>query len=320
MIINLMSSIVIAHAAWEKLPPLPEPAAGFMAASVDGKIIVAGGTNWRDGNKRWLDTVWLFDPAKNEWSIGPALPHPVAYAGFADDGARLYFAGGADGKQGRKEVYALDATLKLTKIGSLPQPVVFGDAAIHDGVLRIFGGTPDPDDWAKVTTQMHAVNVADGTTSMLASLKDLHGIGIPAVVASGSSLYAFTGAWLNEKQEVSNLAEAYAYDIARNAWRSLAPYPLAARAVFAVALDDDHIYLAGGYGEDFLSTAYIYHISTNRYTPSIPLPLAAGTCLVKCGEHVYLLGGEDQKKHRVDACWRISIADLLAIPGAIAKP
>lgn len=320
MFLNLMSSLIVAHGVWEKLPPLPEPAAGFMAASVNGKIIVTGGTNWRDGTKRWLDIVWLFDPAKNEWSAGPALPHPVAYASFAGDGRRLYFAGGADGKAGCREVYALDAGLKLTKIGDLPQPVVFGGASLHDGVLRVFGGTPDPDDWAKVGTQLHGVKVADGSISQLASLKALpHGIGIPAVAATGGRLYAFTGAWLNEKQEVSNLAHAFAYDVAANSWRALEPYPLAARAVFAVTLDEDHLYLAGGYGDDFLSTAYVYHISANRYTPSVPLPLAAGTCLVKCGQHVYLLGGEDQKKHRTDACWRIPVADLLA-PLPAVKP
>lgn len=85
-----MSSSTSAHAVWEKLPPLPAPAAGFMAASVNGKIIIAGGTNWRDGVKRWLDSVWLFDPATGEWQIGPALPHPVAYAAFAGDDPSLF--------------------------------------------------------------------------------------------------------------------------------------------------------------------------------------------------------------------------------------
>ena len=181
------------HAAtWEKLPPLPEPNGGCMADCVGGKIIVAGGTNWRNDEKRWLDTVWRFDPAKNVWHSGPKLPHPLAYATFAGDGARLYFAGGADGKQGRKEVYALDGQLKLTHLGDLPQPVVFAGGAIRDGRLHLFGGTPDPDDWTKAHTHHQTVTLADGRITSLAALTDLqHGLGLPAMTVVGSRIYTF---------------------------------------------------------------------------------------------------------------------------------
>lgn len=320
LILGLVSSLTMAHAAtWEKLSPLPEPAAGFVAGCVNGKIIVAGGTNWRDGVKRWLDTVWLFDPTTSQWTLGPKLPHSVAYAAFASDGTRLYFAGGADGKQGRKEIYALDDQLQLTRLGDLPQPVVYGAGALRNGQLRIFGGTPDPDDWTKGSNHLHAVDLTTGSTTTLAALKDLpNPIGIPTVTTIGSQLYTFTGAWADASQQAHNVADAFQHDSASNTWKKLAEYPEAIRGVFSVPLDEHQIYLAGGYGTDaegFVAKAWIYDLRTNQYTPASPLPFSVNTTLVKRGDHIFLLGGEDQKKHRSAACWRIRVSDLLA-----AKP
>jgi N-acetylneuraminic acid mutarotase len=301
--------------AWEELPPLPAPNGGCMAGCVEGKIIVAGGTNWRNDVKQWLDTVWMFDPATRRWSAGPALPHPLAYAAFASDGTRLFIAGGADGRQGRKEVYALDSSMKLSEVGQLPQAAVFAGGGVLGGRLSLFGGTPDPDDWSKITTTLLTVNLEDGKIASPSPVTDLpHGIGIPAMTAAGGSIYSFTGAWLDPAGDVvRNVAAAFAFDGAAGAWRTLAPYPLAARGVFAVTLDDRRIYLAGGHGTDdegFLATAFIYDVSTNSYSPATPLPIAVATCLVRCGDFVYVLGGEDKKKHRTAACWRLPVSDL----------
>src|SRR4051812_33088890 len=112
---SLMAAVHLTslQADWEPVAPLPEPNGGFVAGCVDGKIVIAGGTNWKDDTKRWLDEVHLFDPSSNHWTTGPKLPHSLAYAACASDGTKLFFAGGADGTVGRKEVYSLDANLKL---------------------------------------------------------------------------------------------------------------------------------------------------------------------------------------------------------------
>lgn len=310
-----MISNISAHAAgWEKLPPVPEPVAGLIAGCVNGKILVLGGTNWRGDVKRWLDNVWLFDPATKAWHTGPKLPHPIAYAGFASDGTRLYIAGGADGQRGRKEIYVLDDQFKLTLIGELPQPVVFGGAALRDGALFVFGGTPDPDDWNKGSNQSFTVNLSDGKASALAPLSALdHAIGIPVVTSAGDRIHVFTDAWIDGAKNAHNVAEAFMHESATNTWRTIAPYPFATRGVASVLLDDHRIYIAGGYGTDeegFVDRAFIYDTKTARYTPANPLPKPLNTTLVKCGEYVYLFAGEDQIKHRTDACYRIRLSDL----------
>lgn len=286
-----------------------------MAGRLGNKIVVAGGTNWRDDMKRWLKEVWVYDPAKNQWAAAPALPHPLAYAAFASDGTRFYLAGGTDGKQASSELYALDEQLQLQRVGELPQTAIYAGGAVHGGRLLLVGGTPDPDDWGKVSADVRAVDVKTGKASALARLTGLtHGIGIPAVATTANHLYVFGGGWLDPADgQVRNVANAFACDFTSNAWRAVAPYPTTVRGLSAVALDDHRIYLAGGYGTDqegFLAAGYLYETDSNRYVPAPALPFAALTCLVKCGEFVYAIAGEDKQKHRTDACWRIKLSEL----------
>ncbi len=309
--------VTTARAQWEPVTSLPEPNGGFMAGCVEGKILIAGGTNWKDSVKQWLDKVWILDPAKGQWNAGPSLPHPLAYAAFGSDGTRLYFAGGADGKQARGEICALDAHGKYTSPGELPHPFAFPGGALLGSKLYVIGGTPDADDWSKATADLRAIHLANGKCSSLATPGGLpHGIGIPATAALGNHVFIFTGTWLDPaNQQVHNLADAFVYDIAANQWQILPPFPKAARGVSAVALDEHRILLAGGYGteeEGFLSSVYIIDTKTRSYTPAPALPFSATTCLVKCGDWIYVLGGEDMKKHRSAQCFRISAESLFS--------
>jgi N-acetylneuraminic acid mutarotase len=305
------------QADWEPVTPLPQPNGGFMAGCVGGKIIIAGGTNWKNDTKQWLDEVHAFDPATNQWTAGGKLPHPLAYAACASDGSKMYFAGGADGTRGRKEVYALDAQMNLTKLGDLPEPVVFAGGAFRAGKLCILGGTPDPDDWSKATADLRELDLGSMKLQSHAPLKALgHGLGIPGVALSGDRLFAFTGAFLNPAtKEVGNIAEAFAFDFKSGAWRALKPFYKPVRGLNETELDDRHFYLAGGYGtdaEEFLGEAFIYEVETDQYRPAKPMPFKSLSSLVKCGGFVYALGGEDKKKHRTDQCWRIKVDELLA--------
>ena len=297
---------------WEKQPPLPQPASGFVAGCVNGKIVVAGGTNWPGGVKRWLDSVAIFDPAKQAWRTGTKLPHPVAYAAFASDGSRLCFAGGGDGTRAHKEVYSLDEDLKLAHIADLPEPVMYTSGAIREGVLHVLGGIDDPEDWTHSHARHYGVTLADGKVTALAPLNELrNGVRLPALCMAAGKIFSFTGSWFDGAVQVRNLADAFACD---ENWTAIHSYPLAARGVAAVQLDDTHIYLSGGFGADegFLSRAWIYEVRSNRYVPAAAQPITATTCLVKCGEHVYFLGGEDLQKHRTAACYRIRVSELLA--------
>jgi hypothetical protein len=83
------------------------------------------------------------------------------------------------------------------------------------------------------------------------------------------------------------------------------------RGLTAIALDDQHIYLAGGYTDDFTADAFIYDVKSNTYSKSKALPYAAMVSLVKLDGFVYCLGGEDKKQSRTDKFFRIPVVELL---------
>ncbi|MGE0755460.1 MAG: Kelch repeat-containing protein [Pirellulaceae bacterium] len=312
-----MTSSVLVRAEWERIAPLPEPNGGFMAGPIGDRIVVLGGTNWRDETKRWLDTVWVFEPASGKWTAAGRLPHPLAYAACTGDGQQLYLAGGADGERGRREIYRVDEQLRIRRVAELSEPVVYAGAFLRGSRLLLVGGTPDPDDWGQVTSAVRAVDLATGESSVIARLPGLPaGVGIPAVASAGGRTIAVGGGWLKRADmQVHNVANAFLCEGTGDTWQPRSAYPRTVRGLAAVSLDERRIYVAGGYGtnpDEFLATGYLYDTLSDRFSPAMPVPLASLTSLVACQDHIYALAGEDRAKHRSDACWRIRISELLS--------
>lgn len=101
IVLSLMSSATPVSAVWESLPPLPEPNGGFICGALNGGIVVAGGTNWADGTKKWLDKIWWLDPKSLKWVAKGTLPRPLAYAVSAQWKDGVIVAGGFDGARAR---------------------------------------------------------------------------------------------------------------------------------------------------------------------------------------------------------------------------
>src|SRR5690606_4848031 len=90
--------------------------------------------------------------------------------------------------------------------------------------------------------------------------------------------------------------------------------PYAVRGITAAALDENHLFLAGGYknaSEGFTAEAFVFDVRTRTYRPAPPLPYSAGVGLVRAGEWLYCIGGEDQMRHRTAAFYRLRWRDLL---------
>jgi len=308
---------------WQPGPPMPRPSAGHAAALLDGRLWVVGGTNWLGGTKHWLDDVVQYDPAPGEWTTAGRLPTPVAYSAWADDGERLHVCGGSDGVVSLRSCIALspvDGALRCAPMAPLPEARVYAGAAVCGGVLYVVGGSPSHADLTAPADTMYALDLGDHSRGWEQKAPLPEPIILPAVAAAGGKVYAFGGLRLGPKGEPVNLAGAWSYDPAKDAWARLPEVPVASRGMDAVSASDETILLIGGYtatadeakrhgpAYGFADTVRVYDTRAQGYSDAGTFPYAAiGTAPVTDGERVYLTGGEDRMRSRTD---RLTVSPL----------
>lgn len=307
---------------WEPLPPLPEPNGGFVGGVIGKRLVIVGGTNWESGTKNWLRNIFEFDPVMRKWEQRKD-PHegPVAYAVAmqrknAPGINRFEFVGGTDGKRPLRGLGSVDGIgTARVPIDDLPASVVLSAGGMVDDRMLIVGGTDDAANLAGLQRSCHGIEKTKQAWKV-SRLSDYPGkpFCTAASAVAGMDLLVFGGAnWDADAKAVVNTSEAYAFSIETNAWRKLEPLPFAVRGMTAVALDDQRIYLAGGYRTDpegFTDEALVYDARTGRYAPARPLPYKAMAGLVRLDDHVYCLGGEDRQKSRTNKFFRIRAAAL----------
>ncbi len=295
-------------AEWEQLPDLPEPNGGFVAGAVGPDVVVAGGTNWTDGRKNWLRAVHVFEPAQGAWRGLGVLRAPLAYAVAGETPGGLVVVGGSSGQAPSVVRVEVSRGLMLSESPSgLTAPAVLAAGGAIGEELIVVGGTDDAANGAGFCRRAVALDLRTGTVR---ALPDFPGppLASAASAVAGDELFVFGGAtWDAAAKEVVNQAGAWAYSPARQTWRPLRPFPVARRGLAAVALDRGRILLAGGYGRDdegFFDEVWIYDIVRDEYRRAGKLPYKAMTTLVRAGDFVYCLGGEDRDRHRSAAVHR----------------
>ena len=282
------------QAQWEPLPPLPEPNGGCVCAYRNGKIIVLGGTNWAGGKKNWLKKVHEFDPLQKTWNAAPERSEAVAYAVVFQYDGSFIVRGGYNGEQS-------------AAVGSLKHGVLAAGGLVN-GAMILVGGTNDPSNIAELSQETWRLSKGNHRKA------DYPGkpFAVAASAAAGSELFVFGGMNYDAETKLPmNSREAYAFSPEKNAWRKLRPLEGVNRGLTAVALDDGHIYIAGGYRDDFTAEAVIYDVKADSYRKAFSLPYAAMVGLVKLDGFVYCLGGEDKKQSRTDKFFRIPVSALL---------
>ncbi len=303
----------LAFADWERLAPLPSPNGGFACGFVDGKLLVAGGTNWRDGTKQWLDVIWRYDPETKGWSSPGKLPRPCAYAASGVINNRLIIAGGSDGTTVSDDVLSLATDGQCQKPGKLPEGSVYSCSAVLNDQLHIAGGATEPARLETFTTSHFRLAFDRFNLPIVTRGEPLGkaGFGIGTAAAASKRVFIFGGAQYNAATQVTNLDQVQVL----GAEGPIVKLPQAIRGLTAVPLSEPYIYLAGGYPNDsdgFVDTGWIFQATLGRFVPATSLPIKAMVHLVSDGEWIYCLGGEDRKQHRSDQMWRIRIRELLA--------
>lgn len=238
-------------------------------------------------------------------------PVPPAQA----DGDIFGFVAGTTGKEGFSSAMWIIGPRRHANTAGLPvkETTVLAAGGVIDDQFILVGGTDDPANLAGFRRKAFLLD-AEGKASPLPDHPG-RAFGTAASCVLGRELYIFGGAaWKGVGQEVENLDQACAYSTTQQAWKKLASLPVAIRGITAVALDESRIYLAGGYKNDadgFTNEAFLYDAKKDVYRPARSLPYKGMVSLAAADGFVYCLGGEDAKKSRTDACFRIPLADLL---------
>lgn len=315
LLMTPLSAAPAATTIWERLAPLPVSNGGFFSGVIDGQIVVAGGTTWKDDVKIWLDQIWAYDPGRNQWRSTGRLPSAVAYPVSAHNGRTVWFASGSSGIRTDQGLWRMDAAGAPKRIAKIDDAFVYAGGGIIGPTLYVVGGTDDQGKVDRATNRFRAIDLSTGQTTRLADYPEASLITATAAVL-GDRLLVFGGArWDAPRATVQNHGSAHVYSTASKAWSALSPLPHPVRGLTAVALDSRRIYLAGGYRNDeveFVADAYLFDVETQRYTPTTPLPYAGMVSLVTVGDWLYCLGGEDRKRHRTDAVFRIRWKSLLS--------
>ncbi len=110
--------------AWERLSDKPVPVTDVDGVLIGEKIYVPGG-RLADGQP--TDVLEIYDPRKDAWTRGAALPEAVSSYALTEFEGQLYLFGGWDGGGALKAVFIYDPVMDIWKLG-MPMAVAKYDA------------------------------------------------------------------------------------------------------------------------------------------------------------------------------------------------
>jgi N-acetylneuraminic acid mutarotase len=286
---------------------------GYASGIIDGKLLLAGGTYWKDNKKLWTDEVVAYDPTRDQWETIPSLPKALAYGASAVDEAAFYFLGGAGPEKSERAGYRLrrqGGTYRWEEFTQLPVDRSYSRAVILDDQLILVGGSESVNDLSKASAALLSLSLKKPKASWR-SLRPMPGEGraVFAAASCNGKLYVFGGCLL-EGGDVRNLASALRYDPATDQWTRLHDLPAATRAWSASSGDDRFIFLFGGYSSSpdsnaraqsghFERKVYRYDTKVDAYEEMSPLPFAnADMSFHFLRSAFYGAGGEPVQKAR----------------------
>lgn len=230
------------------------------AEVVGGKLHLIGGLGSGGSQGR----VQIYDPAKDEWTLGAAMPFAAGSISTALIGGKIYAAGGIVGASfatqettNRTAVYD-PATDKWSELAAMPAGRNHAAAGTDGGKLYVFGGRgPGSGDNNVVANGFDTVQVYDPATNTWASSDDAGSSLVALPQARGGmgkaafvdgEFHVIGGETLTGAGATS--AGVYprvdVYDPASNSWRLAAPLPTPRHGIFPLAAGDNLHVIAGG--------------------------------------------------------------------------
>jgi N-acetylneuraminic acid mutarotase len=234
---------------WSTSTPMPEPRSDYAAGVVAGKLIVAGGTFWTGSKGNWIKkqfsaSTHAFDPASQTWEKLPDLPVPLACAGSAVVGGRLFVLGGFTGTQVSRKIYVLESRqggYAWKEFGEFPFDRVYPRAASVGTMLYVVGGTTkfeprDPTGTCCTSKTATRTLMALDTALPKKGWRELAPFPGPLrfyfnLEADGHAIWMFSGIYqADPKDKIETFPDVSRYDIARGVWAAAKPLPEVSQA------------------------------------------------------------------------------------------
>ncbi len=256
-----------APSAWRAGIATPRGRSETAAATIDGRIYLAGGF----GGEHQVD---CFDTATGEWNQVADLPLSVHHPGVAALDGLLYVAGGYETSQHRavatvqrydpaSDRWSLAADLPVAK-GAFGLVAAAGRLWTTGGAAERLGG-PALGDVAIYDP------AADRWTTSPPPLP------VPrehlAVVAIGQAIYAIGGR-ANGDESNAIAGRVDRFDIDRGAWETLAELPVPRGGLAGVAMDDRVVVLGGERGDKLFAAVDCFDPASGTWSALPPMPTA----------------------------------------------
>ncbi|MGN6603632.1 MAG: dihydrodipicolinate synthase family protein [Ginsengibacter sp.] len=289
--------------------PLNMKRGGHAGGKVDGKVIVAGGSDWSldKKTKSWLSSSAIF--ANGHWKVGPELPKAVAYGMYASDDHGVYLAGGTNGGDSDLSSVFQLKTLKdgrgWEELPSLPEATAYGAGAILNSKFYVACGSHD----TTKTNLMWVLDVSEKGSNWH-KCSPIPGVAriLPAMVSSGGYLYLLGG--LSDFAPLTPLKDAYRYDPKNGKWMRLKDLPFPGYAWAASSLDDTHLLITGrAYGkvDPGVWILDVVNMTIKEIGKDI-IPAATAPLIHVNKDQWWLVGGEpDSNKNRTGKVSVISV-------------
>jgi N-acetylneuraminate epimerase len=295
-------SAAVIPLAWRERAGMPLPRTGYVTGVVGGKLLVAGGTYWKDQKKLWSDRADFFDPARDTWEPAPPLPTPLADAASVTVNDTIYAFGGSSGEALTGDGWQFRTNTWIRFKTPLPAARQYIAGAVIGRAIYVVGGLTRFSDYASASSTVWRLELDRTGGGQWQELAPLPGPGrfTFAMAAAGGRLFVFGGV-TSEEGKLRNLDDGYVFDPRSNAWLPLFDAPAPRRAWKAVAYGG-RILLLGGYGDDFTSEVLEFDTASEEYRPCgrLPHPIADMPFTFVGGR---LIGTGGESAHMVRGPW-----------------
>ena len=262
--ITLLLGNLAAHAqesplAFEGLPPMPAALTGHFAGTVNGVLVVAGGTSFEGvtgapPTQYWHNKIYrLADVSPRTWHYVATLAAPRANGASVTHTSGTYLIGGGNGRQFYDDVMLLAELGGELGVSVLPErmpaPVGYPGATLLDDVLYVCGGQSDLSSGV-ASNALWSLDLANPDAKW-AVLEPLPGEGriSPAMAELGGSLYVVGGMGLSNgadgKEFRTLLSDAWRYTPGKG-WSEAPPLPHPLAGAAASSVGNMHLLLYGG--------------------------------------------------------------------------